>query len=49
MTSSFELRQHLARDHGLELRGLFYEDLIAIHDNDHEAEQGHDHGQADNE
>lgn len=40
-----ELRRHLAVEHGLELRGLTYRDLELIHDNDHEAEQGHDHGE----
>jgi hypothetical protein len=43
--TGYELRKHLARDHGLELRGLIYEDLMVIHDGDHEAEQGHDHGE----
>lgn len=45
--TGYELRRHLAADHGLELRGLVYEDLVAIHDDDHEAEQGHDHGEVE--
>lgn len=43
--TGYELRKHLAGEHGLELRGLTYRDLTVIHDEDHEAEQGHDHGE----
>jgi hypothetical protein len=43
--TGYELRRHLAGEHGLELRGLTYRDLEAIHDDDHEQEQGHDHGE----
>lgn len=41
--TAFELRRHLAADHQIPSRGLNYEQLIAIHEDDHQVAQGHDH------
>lgn len=41
--NAFELRQHLARDHQIPTRGLAYEQLVALHEDDHRVAQGHDH------
>lgn len=47
--SGYELRRHLAEEHGLDLRGLSYRDLEVVHDDDHRREQGHDHGEVADE
>lgn len=41
--TAFQLRQHLEHDHQIPSRGLDYEQLTAIHEDDHQAPQGHDH------
>lgn len=43
MMTAFQLRKHLAADHGLELRGLGYAALILIHQDDHRADCDHSH------
>lgn len=41
--TAYELRQHLASAHDLELRGLAYDSLLTIHDEDHQVDQDHTH------
>lgn len=41
MVGAYELRKHLAKDHGVTLRGLAYDDLVAIHEDFHAADEGH--------
>ena len=40
----YELRRHLSSGHHIELRGLDFAQLVKIHDFEHEAVQGHYHG-----
>lgn len=44
--TGYQLRHHLATEHGIELRGLAYADMAAIHDDDHRGEPGHTHSEA---
>lgn len=41
--TAYELRLHLRREHDMQLAGLRYDQLLAIHDDDHRAESGHQH------
>lgn len=41
--TAYQLRRHLAADHALEVRGFPYEELIALHEDDHKVAQNHDH------
>lgn len=41
--TAYELRRHLAAEHQIQARGLDYEHLIALHEDDHHSPQGHDH------
>lgn len=41
--TAYELRQHLAVAHGLQLRGAAMESLRRIHDMDHENAPSHAH------
>jgi hypothetical protein len=43
VTSAYELRRHLAAVHGVNLRGLTWEDLKAAHDFEHRDGSDHDH------
>lgn len=45
----FELRRHIATGHHIDLRGLDYGELVAIHTQEHEAIQGHEHDADDEE
>jgi hypothetical protein len=40
----YDLRRHLSKGHHIELRGLDFGQLVKIHDLEHEAVQGHYHG-----
>lgn len=41
--TAYELRLHLRREHGVNLVGLDYGTLLAIHDDDHRGDGGHEH------
>lgn len=43
--TGYQLRLHLAREHGIELRGLAYADMVAIHDDAHQDAAGHTHSE----
>jgi hypothetical protein len=39
----YQLRRHLAAGHHIDLRGMAYDQLAAIHAHEHRAVQGHYH------
>jgi len=41
--TAFELRRHLAADHGIDLRGANYAQLVAVHNDDHQTGAEHIH------
>lgn len=40
MIGARELRKHLADAHGITLRGRTFDELVAVHENDHAADDG---------
>lgn len=41
--NAYDLRKHLSKGHHIDLWGLNYAELVAVHDNEHLAVQGHYH------
>jgi hypothetical protein len=41
--TAYELRRHLAADHGVRMVGADYGTLLTVHDIEHRADQEHEH------